>query len=61
MIDIWTEKIDLLNVRDTDALFRSPKRLPVQADGRYFDITLSDFPGVWPMAGSRRRQGGASR
>lgn len=41
MIDIWKERITLLDVRDTDALLQSPKSLAVRADGRFFEVTLS--------------------
>lgn len=41
MIDIWTERIHKLNIIDTGSLWRSPLVLPVQADGRFYDITLS--------------------
>jgi len=41
MINIWKERIVLLDVRDTDALLFSPISLPVKADGRFFEVTLS--------------------
>lgn len=41
MIDIWQERINKLKVMDTGALWRSPLQLPVRADGRFYDITLS--------------------
>ena len=41
MIDIWAERIYKLKVMDTGALWRSPLELPVRADGRFYDITLS--------------------
>ena len=41
MIDIWKERITLLDVRDTDALLQSPVSLSVRHDGRFFEVTLS--------------------
>ena len=41
MIQIWQEQITLLDVIDTGRLLRSPITLNVQADGKFFDITLS--------------------
>ena len=41
MIQIWQERITLLDVIDTGALLRSPLSLPVKADGRFFEVTLS--------------------
>ncbi|MBQ9751360.1 MAG: hypothetical protein IJV81_00830 [Paludibacteraceae bacterium] len=41
MIDIWKERITLLDVRDTDALLQSPQSLAVKHDGRFFEVTLS--------------------
>ena len=41
MIDIWQERIHKLGVVDTGALWRSPLVLKVHADGRLYDITLS--------------------
>ena len=41
MIQIWQERITLLDVIDTGALLRSPLSLPIHADGRFFEISLS--------------------
>ena len=57
MIDIWTERIRLLDVVDTGALLRSPVKLPVRADGRFYDITLSQTfleYGLWQDLGVGR-------
>ena len=57
MIDIWTERIRLLDVVDTGALLRSPGKLPVQHDGRFLDLTLSQTfleYGLWQDHGVGR-------
>ena len=57
MIDIWQERISMLNVIDTGSLWRSPLELPVQADGRFYDITLSQNfleYGLWQDLGVGR-------
>lgn len=41
MLRIWQEKITLLGVIDTGRLLASPKALPVRADGRFFEVGLS--------------------
>ena len=41
MIDIWKERITLLDVRDTDRLLHSPVSLAVRADGRFVEVTLT--------------------
>ena len=41
MIDIWKERITLLDVRDTDHLLHSPVSLAVRADGRFVEVTLT--------------------
>ena len=41
MLSIWQERITLLDVRDTDRLLHSPVALPVRADGRFFEVSLS--------------------
>jgi len=41
MLKIWQEQITLLGVIDTGALLASPKSLPVRADGRFFEVGLS--------------------
>lgn len=57
MIDIWQERIAKLDVIDTGALLRSPLHLPVRADGRFYDITLSQNfieYGLWQDLGTGR-------
>lgn len=57
MVDIWRERIRLLNVVDTGALLGSPLQLPVRADGRFYDITLSQNfleYGLWQDLGVGR-------
>lgn len=57
MIDIWCERIRLLGVIDTGALLASPFRLPVRADGRFYDIELSQKfleYGLWQDLGTGR-------
>lgn len=41
MISIWQEQITLLDVIDTEQLLQSPISLPVRADGRFFEINLT--------------------
>lgn len=41
MIDIWKERITLLDVRDTDALLHSPISLSTRHDGRFYEVQLS--------------------
>ena len=41
MIKIWQEQITLLDVIDTRSLLRSPMAFPVRADGRFFEVGLS--------------------
>ncbi len=41
MIQIWQERITLLDVIDTGALLASPIGLQVRADGCFFEVTLS--------------------
>lgn len=55
MIQIWQERITLLDVIDTGALLRSPLSLPVKADGRFFEVTLSQAfleYGLWQDYGT---------
>jgi hypothetical protein len=55
MIDIWQERIYKLGVVDTGALWRSVLKLPVRADGRFYDITLSQTfleYGLWQDLGT---------
>lgn len=57
MIDIWQERINALHVVDTGSLWRSPLQLPVRADGRFYDITLSQNfleYGLWQDLGVGR-------
>lgn len=57
MIDIWQERISLLGVYDSGALWRSPVALKVQADGRFYDVTLSQKfleYGLWQDLGTGR-------
>ncbi|WP_300505208.1 hypothetical protein [uncultured Duncaniella sp.] len=57
MIDIWKDRIRLLGVVDTGALMRSPVQLPVRADGRFHEISLSqEFLeyGLWQDLGVGR-------
>lgn len=41
MIKIWQEQITLLGVIDTGALLASPKAIAMRADGRFFEVSLS--------------------
>lgn len=41
MLRIWQERITLLDVIDTGNLLASPVALPVRADGRFVEVTLS--------------------
>ena len=43
MIRIWQEQITLLDVIDTRHLLNSVKALPVRADGRFFEVGLSQL------------------
>ena len=55
MIKIWKEQITLLNVIDTGALLASPKALPLRADGRFFEVGLSQSfleYGLWQDYGT---------
>ena len=57
MIQIWQERITLLDVIDTGAPLRSPLSLPVKADGRFFEVTLSQAfleYGLWQDYGVGR-------
>lgn len=57
MIDIWAERIYKLKVIDSGSLWRSPLELPVKADGRFYDITLSQNfleYGLWQDLGVGR-------
>ena len=57
MLRIWQEQITLLGVIDTGALLSSPKALPVRADGRFFEVGLSQTfleYGLWQDYGTGR-------
>lgn len=57
MIDIWRERITLLDVYNTGALLRSTMALPVRADGRFYDVSLSQKfleYGIWQDLGTGR-------
>jgi len=57
MLRIWQEQITLLGVIDTGALLASPKSLPVRADGRFFEVGLSQSfleYGLWQDYGTGR-------
>lgn len=41
MLRIWQERITLLEVIDTGRLLASPVAMPVRADGRFVEVTLS--------------------
>ena len=41
MLRIWQERITLLEVIDTGKLLASPVAMPVRADGRFIEVTLS--------------------
>ena len=55
MIKIWQEQITLLDVIDTRSLLRSPMAFPVRADGRFFEVGLSQAfleYGLWQDYGT---------
>ena len=57
MLEIWKERITLLEVIDTGLLLRSPLALSVKADGRFFEVTLSQAfleYGLWQDYGVGR-------
>ena len=57
MLEIWKERITLLEVIDTGLLLRSPLALPVKADGRFFEVPLSQAfleYGLWQDYGVGR-------
>ena len=58
MIRIWKEKINLLNVIDTGQLLHSvPIVLAMRADGRFFEVTLTQSfleYGLWQDYGTGR-------
>lgn len=55
MIQIWQEQITLLDVIDTKRLLNSPISYPVRADGRFFEVSLSQAfleYGLWQDYGT---------
>ena len=57
MLKIWQEQITLLGVIDTGALLASPKAFPVRADGRFFEVGLTQAfleYGLWQDYGTGR-------
>lgn len=57
MLDIWQERIYRLRVMRTGALWRSPISMPVRADGRFLDVSLSQSfieYGLWQDLGVGR-------
>ena len=57
MLRIWQERITLLEVIDTGRLLASPVAMPVRADGRFVEVTLSqEFleDGLWQDYGVGR-------
>ena len=55
MIKIWQEQITLLGVIDTGALLASPKAIAMRADGRFFEVSLSQAfleYGLWQDFGT---------
>lgn len=55
MLKIWREQITLLEVIDTGRLLKSPKALPVRADGRFIEVGLSQTfleYGLWQDFGT---------
>ena len=57
MLKIWQEQITLLGVIDSGTLLASPKAFPVRADGRFFEVGLSQAfleYGLWQDYGTGR-------
>ena len=57
MIRIWQERITLLEVIDTSRLLQSPAALPIRADGRFYEMTISEEfleYGLWQDYGTGR-------
>ena len=55
MVKIWQEQITLLDVIDTGALLASPKGIAMRADGRFFEVSLSQAfleYGLWQDFGT---------
>ena len=56
-VTIWQEQITLLGVIDTGALLASPKAIAMRADGRFFEVSLSQAfleYGLWQDYGTGR-------
>lgn len=59
MLDIWQEKIFKYHIIDTRNLYHSPLALKIQADGRFYDVTLSQSfleYGLWQDLGTGREK-----
>ena len=57
MLKIWREQITLLGVIDTGRLLSSPFAMPVHADGRFYEFSLSQAfleYGLWQDFGTGR-------
>ena len=57
MVKIWQEQITLLDIIDTGALLASPKGIAMRADGRFFEVSLSQAfleYGLWQDYGTGR-------
>ena len=55
MLKIWREQITLLGVIDTGRLLSSPLALPVHADGRFYEVSLTQAfleYGLWQDFGT---------
>ena len=55
MLKIWREQITLLGVIDTGRLLSSPLAMPVHADGRFYEVSLSQAfleYGLWQDFGT---------
>lgn len=57
MVKIWTERIRDLEIKDTGSLLESVISLPVRADGRFYEVELSQTfleYGIWQDLGVGR-------
>ena len=57
MVKIWTERIRDLEIKDTGSLLESVISLPVRADGRFYEVELSQMfleYGIWQDLGVGR-------
>jgi len=57
ILKIWQEQITLLGVIDTGALLASPKAIAMRADGRFFEVGISQAflkYGLWKDYGTGR-------